>query len=70
MGDGKWSGGTQNREWKRPGSRVTPDDDKARSARLAALLADVDFLDEVCGRVHPLAEHAACRDGEPRRAPR
>ena len=69
MSDGRWSGGTNNRTWARPGSRVRDDklpaaarrEAEERSARLAALMADVPFLDETCGRMHPLSEHAACR---------
>jgi hypothetical protein len=68
MSDGKWSGGTNNRTWVRPGSRIRNiDGDTERSARLAAQLADVPFLCDACGSMHPLAEHRNCRTPEPRR---
>ena len=61
MSDGKWSGGTANRNWARPGNRVTITDDQARGARLYAELAGEDFLCDTCGRMHPLREHRQCR---------
>ena len=62
MSDGKWSGSTNNRTWVRPGSRLRDiRGDADRSARLAEQLADDEFLDETCGRTHPLREHRECR---------
>ena len=63
MSDGKWSGQGANRYWARPGSRRRHvAGDAERAARLAAELADVPFLCEICGCSHPLREHAACRE--------
>lgn len=59
---GQWTGGSVNRQWIRPGSRVTDlPGDRARGVRLAAELATARFWCETCGGVHPLAEHRACR---------
>lgn len=63
MSDGKWSGSTANRIWARPGSRITDlPGDTERGHRLTEQLADAEFLDETCGRVHPLREHRECRE--------
>lgn len=62
MSDGKWSGGAANRNWARPGSRVSLDGDQERGKRLYAQLAGEPFLCETCGRVHPLREHRQCRE--------
>ena len=63
MSDGKWSGTAGNRTWQRPGSRVRHvHGDAARAARLYEELAGEQFLCDACGRMHPLAEHRACRE--------
>jgi len=63
MSDGKWSGGTNNRHWERPGSHVRNlEGDAERSSRLAAEMAAVPFLCDTCGQMHPLAEHRQCRN--------
>lgn len=64
MSDGKWSGGRANRSWSR-GVRVTDwPGDAERSERLFEQLAGEIFLDETCGRTHPLDEHILCRRAE------
>ena len=63
MSDGKWSGGTANRNWARPGSRTRVTGDAARGLRLFEELKGERFLCE-CGRLHPLIEHRQCRDLE------
>lgn len=63
---GQWSGGVANRTWARPGHRTTNyPGDRERSARLNALLADTRFWCDVCGSMHPLREHPACRVQHP-----
>jgi hypothetical protein len=61
MSDGKWSGGVANRTWQR-GTRVTKwPGDTERGPRLYEQLAGERFLCEICGVMHPLAEHRQCR---------
>jgi hypothetical protein len=61
---GEWTGGAQNRAWRRPGHRGGPvQGDAARGRRLAADLAGEEFWCEACGGTHPLREHQACRNG-------
>lgn len=63
MSDGRWSGGIANRTWTRTDGRVTDlPGDPERARRLTEDLADAVFLDEVCGRTHPLREHRLCRE--------
>jgi hypothetical protein len=64
MSDGKWSGGSANRNWTRPGSRIKLADDAARSARLYELMKNERFLCDACGQMHILAEHRLCREQE------
>ena len=65
MSDGKWSGGTANRTWSRPGSRVRHvHGEPERGRRLYAQMAGVPFFCETCGQMHPLAEHRQCRAAE------
>lgn len=59
---GEWTGGAQNRHWRRTGHRGGPiPGDTARGQRLYAELADEPFWCETCGACHPLSEHQACR---------
>ncbi|HEV2376191.1 MAG TPA: hypothetical protein VGS19_28980 [Streptosporangiaceae bacterium] len=63
---GVWSGGTANRYWGRPGSRLrNVSGDAERGRRLAAALAHELFWCPTCGGTHPLEEHQACRDANP-----
>lgn len=63
---GQWSGGVANRTWQRPGRRVTNmPGDRERSARLFEQLKDTRFWCDVCGSLHPLKEHSACRIKHP-----
>lgn len=64
MSDGKWSGGIANRTWSR-GTRVTNRaEDPAMTRRLYESMKHERFWCEVCGQMHPLMEHQACRDAE------
>ena len=66
---GQWSGGTANRYWRRPGSRVlNVAGDGERSLRLSAALAGERFWCDNCGSLHPLAEHRGCRTAFPFRS--
>jgi hypothetical protein len=63
---GQWSGGTHNRYWQRPGSRLRDvPGDAERGRRLFAHLAAERFWCGTCGGTHPLAEHRACREANP-----
>ena len=64
MSDGKWSGGAANRQWARPGSRVTVLGDRERAHDLFDLMAGENFWCETCGQSHPLIEHRRCRAAE------
>lgn len=66
---GRWSGGTANRYWQRPGSRLrNVPGDAERGKRLFAQLAQESFWCDNCGDCHPLAEHRACRAAFPFRS--
>jgi hypothetical protein len=64
MSDGRWSGGRENRDWARPGSRHYPEQlDAATRRGLYDAVADEPFWCETCGGTHPLREHRDCRKG-------
>lgn len=65
MSEGKWSGGSANRAWTRPGSRrgMTAADIQL-GHRLYEQMRTVPFLCDGCGMMHPLQEHHACREAE------
>ena len=64
---GEWSGGAQNRTWRRTGHRGGPvTGDTQRGQRLFAELAQTPFWCETCGGTHALAEHSDCRNREAR----
>jgi hypothetical protein len=65
MSEGKWSGGSQNRAWVRPGSRLRNiEGDAERGARLFELMKHERFLCDCCGQMHELVEHRECRERE------
>lgn len=62
MSDGKWSGGTTNRGWARPGNRYRGDGMTAAQRHALYLsVAGELFLCDTCDGLHPLREHRECR---------